>query len=68
MTGTVLKILEEIEQLPELERRELASEVLRRMALLDAPPLTDDELVAEAEAVFLALDRAEAADDPTASR
>ena len=46
--------------LPEVDKRELATEIIRRSMLLDAPPLSDQQLVGEAEETFLELDRREA--------
>jgi hypothetical protein len=46
--------------LPEGDKRELATEILRRSLTLDSPPLSDEQLVGAAEDVFLELDRREA--------
>ena len=62
MSTQVQEILRSFEVLPDGDKRELASEILRRSLTLDTPPLSDEELVGAAEAVFLALDRNEAAD------
>jgi hypothetical protein len=48
--------------LPPVEQREVVAELLRKVAQWDTPPLTDDELVRQADVVFLDLDRREAAD------
>jgi hypothetical protein len=62
MTTQVRTILESFDMLPEVEKRELATEILRRSVMLDVPPLTDQELVVAAEETFLELDRREARD------
>jgi hypothetical protein len=60
MTAQVRTILESFDMLPEVDKRELATEIIRRSTLLDAPPLTDQQLVGVAEETFLELDRREA--------
>jgi len=60
MTTAVQNILHSYETLPELEKRELAYEILRRSSKLDFPPLSDEELVLNAEELFLELDQREA--------
>lgn len=62
MSASGQEILESFDQLPEAEKKEVASEILRRTLSLDIPPLSDDELVLSAEELFLALDRREAED------
>jgi hypothetical protein len=52
-------ILSSFDALPEVAKYEVALEILRRTKELEFPPLTDDDLVANAEAVFLELDRRE---------
>ena len=44
------------------EQQAVAYEILRRMQDVDLPPLTDEELILSAEALFLELDRREATD------
>ena len=61
MSVSVQHLLSSFEQLPETEKREVVSEIIRRAVKLSFPPLTDEELVLNAEAVFLALDESEAA-------
>ncbi|HEX3035783.1 MAG TPA: hypothetical protein VHT73_11765 [Thermodesulfobacteriota bacterium] len=60
MSTSVKKILDSFEKLPEKEKRELASEILRRTAKLEYPSLTDEELILNAGEIFLELDRSEA--------
>ena len=62
MTTQVRNILESFDMLPEVDKRELASEIIRRSQSLDVPPLTDEQLVGAAEETFLELDRREAND------
>jgi hypothetical protein len=59
MSTTTSEILESFDHLAEDEKREVASEILRRTIELELPPLTDDELVFNAEALFLELDQRE---------
>ena len=59
MSVAVQNLLNAFERLAEFEKRELAFEILRRAAQFDFPPLTDEELVLNAEAIFLELDRSE---------
>jgi len=60
MTTNVQNIIRTFEQLPEIEKREVAREIIRRTLEFDLPPLSDDDLVLNAEALFLELDRREA--------
>jgi hypothetical protein len=57
MSIAVENLLNAFERLAEFEKRELAFEIIRRAAHFDFPPLTDEELVLNAEAIFLELDR-----------
>jgi len=59
MSPAVQHLIESFEHLPEPDKATAASEILRRSTYLDLPPLSDEELVLAAEAVFLELDRAE---------
>ena len=62
MTTQVRNILESFDMLPDVDKRELAAEILRRSQWLDTPSLTDEQLIGEAENTFLELDRREAHD------
>jgi hypothetical protein len=62
MTAQVQDMLHTFDLLPEGDKRELASEILRRTLMLDVPPLSDEQLVGAAEDLFLQLDRSEAGD------
>ncbi len=55
-------ILEAFNQLPEIEKHALASEIIKQMVLLDIPPLTDEALAEVADALFLEHDKTEAED------
>lgn len=59
MSAVLEDLLRAFRDLPEAEKHELASAILRWEVFADHPPLTDDELVAGADAIFLALDRDE---------
>jgi hypothetical protein len=63
MSATVEEILDSFDHLSEAEKRELASEIIRRTVKFDLPPLTDEELVMNAEALFLELDNRESANE-----
>lgn len=63
MSGSVKKILQSFDELPESEKRELASAILRRTLRFDAPPLTDEDLLAQADELFRELDTREASDE-----
>ena len=59
MALSAQQIIESFEGLPEPEKQRVAYEILRRSIYVDVPPLTDEEFVAAAEDVFLALDARE---------
>lgn len=59
MSPAVQHLIETFDHLPETDKRSAASEILRRSAGLDLPPLADRDFVAAAEMVFLELDREE---------
>ena len=58
-TDTARKLLATLDALPESERHEVFREVLRRAALSEHEAPSDDDLVAAADELFLALDREE---------
>ena len=62
MTSSARNLISTFDQLPELEKKEVAAAILLRILQLDFPPFSDEELVLSAEEVFLELDRREAAD------
>ena len=63
MSSTVEEILDSFDHLSETEKRELASEIIRRTIDMSFPSLTDEQLVLNAEALFLELDQRESAND-----
>jgi hypothetical protein len=52
MTPVVQDLLTTFDRLTDSERLELASEILKRTASLDFPPVSDRELVLSAEEIF----------------
>ena len=61
-------ILSTFDSLSERVRYEVALEILRRTKDLPLPPLTDDDLVATAETLFLELDQREHLNERSESR
>jgi len=59
MSINAQQLLEPFDASPEAAKFEVVVEILRRTTDFEFPPLTDDELVANAEAIFLELDRRE---------
>ena len=68
MSTAVQNILRSYESLPEFEKRELAYEILRRSLRFNFPPVSDDELVQNAEELFLEFDQRESDHDGSQSR
>jgi len=62
------QLLKEFESLPDSDKHEVASEILRRVLNIDYSPLSDDDLVQNAETVFLELDQREIRDGQSKSR
>lgn len=60
MTALVQELLNTFDRLTESERLELTLEILKRVINLDFPPLSDEDLVLNAEGLFLELDKQEA--------
>ena len=65
MTQAVEELLETFDHLPEAQQREAASEILRRVQRLTLDPMSDDEFLLSAEALFLEIDRREDANERT---
>ena len=59
MTLPGKKLLESFDQLPDVEKREIASAILRRAIRFDSLPLSDEDLVAQADELFRELDARE---------
>lgn len=62
MSTEIESILQSFERLSMPDKREVASEIIRRSLSLDLPPLSDDELVGIANELFVSLDQNEADD------
>jgi hypothetical protein len=62
MTTATQHLLDSFDRLSAAEQQAVACEILRRLRDVDLPPLSDEELVWSAEALFLELDRREATD------
>lgn len=59
MTAVVQDLLNTFDSLTDAERLDLLSEILRRMADLEFLPLSDGDLILNAEDIFLNLDQEE---------
>jgi len=59
MKKLVEELLNSFEKLPEAEKRELASEIIKRLLAFDLAQLSDDALILAADQVFLQLDKDE---------
>lgn len=59
MAAAIQELLKTFDQLTDSEQLEFASEILRRVVHLDLPPLSDEDLALNAEALFLELDKRE---------
>ena len=59
MQATSENILEAFNQLPEIEKYAIASEIIKQVVLLDIPPLTDEALTEIADALFVEHDKTE---------
>jgi hypothetical protein len=62
MTIQAQEILHSFDLLPDFEKRQVVTEILRRELAVDTPPLSDDDLLGAAEEVFLQLDLREESD------
>lgn len=60
MNTTTQKVLEKFQFLPTFEKKQFISIVLRDSLVVETPSLSDDELILNAEELFLDLDRREA--------
>lgn len=63
MTASVQKLLSTFDSLSEPERWEIILEILKRVTHLDFSPLSDEDLIWNAEELFLELDKQESADE-----
>jgi hypothetical protein len=62
MTTATQRLLDSFDLLSEAEKQIVICELLQRVRDFDLPPLADEDLVTNAEALFLELDRREATD------
>jgi hypothetical protein len=60
MNTLAQEILKNFDNLPNTEQKAIAIEILKRVIDFDVLPLTDEDLVLNAEELFLALDEQEA--------
>jgi hypothetical protein len=63
MTTAVQHLLDSLQNLSDAEQHELLVEILRRAVDSHLPPLSDDDLVLNAETLFLEMDRLEASNE-----
>lgn len=68
MTLAAQYIIDSFTTLSKSEQLEVAVEIMRLTRELDFPPVSDEELVFAAEALFLDLDRREAEDERAKQR
>jgi hypothetical protein len=59
---TTQQLLDAFDLLSAVEKQAVTCEILRRMRDVDFPPLSDEEMILSAEALFLELDSREATD------
>ena len=62
MIANAQDVLEKFGQLPAPEKKKVVSVILRQSLDIETPELTDEELIINAEEIFLELDRREAED------
>jgi len=63
MSTSIEQILISFDHLPDSEKRKVDSEIILRTIKLDLPPLSDEELIFNAETLFLELDQRESANE-----
>lgn len=68
MSTQAQAVLTSFDALPDVGKYEVALEILRRTKDVEFPPLEDDALVSNAEAIFLELDQRELNDERSESR
>lgn len=59
MTAAAEHVIEDFEALPEPERREVLAKLLQIAGHMDYGPISEEELLASADELFVALDREE---------
>lgn len=60
MMTTAQDVLEKFGQLPQTEKKKVVSVILRESLEIETPEISDEELIFNAEEIFLELDRREA--------
>jgi hypothetical protein len=68
MTTAVKKLLSSFDTLTTAEQKQAADAIWRRLAKLESPSLSDEDLIATAEEAFLELDAREAAHEKRRAR
>ena len=68
MHATSQNILEAFNRLPETEKHAVASEIIKQVAPLNTPSLTDEARTEIADALFIEHDKTEAMDAEAKSR
>ena len=63
MSSTSEAVLTSFEQLSENEKQTVAIEILRRTIIQETPSVEDEDLVHQAETLFLHLDEAESSNE-----
>jgi hypothetical protein len=63
MSTSIEQILNSFDHLPDSEKHKVASEIILRTIKLDLPPLADEELILNAETLFVELDQRESANE-----
>lgn len=61
MIALAQEFLNSFDRLPDKEQLEVALAILKRVIHIDFPPLSDEDLVMNAEELFLELDKQESA-------
>jgi hypothetical protein len=65
MTTEAQNLLHSFDLLQDADKCEVAAEILRRSEILNAPPLSDNQLVSIADELFLEMDKEEGKDAQT---
>ena len=63
MNPSAQALLHQFDQLPNQEQCVIGAEILKRLINVELAPLTDEDLLLNAEAIFLTLDAQEADDE-----
>lgn len=62
MTTEAQNLLQSFDTLQEIDKMEVAAEIIRRSLTFDMPPLSDEQLCAAADDIFLEMDKEESKD------